>query len=115
MSNEIPEGLLEHPWVEAVLRGGQPKPVPSALHIEPVEVEQNGTSTDAVLLTITDATGVKTVFLSLSDLNMFITQGQALLDYVNNKQKIVIPGAAEIAQVMQRMGPLDGTPGLRRV
>lgn len=57
--------LMEHPWVQPVLNGMEPDPVPTSIALDAVELDfGDGQETHSVLLTIVDPTGVKTVYLS---------------------------------------------------
>lgn len=75
----------EHPWAEASMHGS-PSPVPVNINLEPVEIQQDSKTMTAIMMTLIDPTGVKTVFLSPSVLHQLVLNGANILDALQKRQ-----------------------------
>lgn len=69
----------DHSWVEAAMVM-EPAPVPSVAKIEDVEIEVNGNSVPAGLLSVVTPAGVTTVFLTPNVVQSLVMQGAACIE-----------------------------------
>jgi hypothetical protein len=99
----------DHPWVTASMMG-HPAPVPTNLALEPVQIEQGGVDTDAVMLTIVDPTGIKNVFMPPEMLAQVVQSGMNILAMFDQRkqQGLVIASPSDMKNVVAQKKQFDG-------
>lgn len=76
--------MNQHPWVRAA-QMMQPQPVMAAVNLDAVELTTGAEKQKAALLTVIDATGVKTVFIPPDVLQNIVAQAVNIIQGWNNE------------------------------